>query len=134
MRKKAIERFGDLKGCVLSHITGCNTGSEEILFVLNDGRTFRLYHDQDCCERVEVEDVDGKPHDLIDSELLVAEEVIDDKESRIRDYGDSFTWTFYKLGTIHGFVTIRWYGTSNGYYSETVSFEEIACSKESKTK
>lgn len=75
-------------------------------------------------------DIAGDFQDLLGSPVLLAEEVISDNETpegvKPQDQADdSFTWTFYKLSTIKGSVTIRWYGESNGYYSESVDFEKI---------
>ena len=65
--------------------------------------------------------------DLVGSEILLAEEVSsgENPDGVTVEYQDSFTWTFYKLSTIKGSVTIRWYGESNGYYSEAVDFCEV---------
>jgi hypothetical protein len=38
---------------------------------------------------------------------------------------DSYTWSTYYFSSDTGFVRVRWFGESNGYYSEGVSFEEI---------
>ena len=116
-----MEKFEDLVGKVLVSVE--NKG-DEMIFTLDNGEAYKLYHDQDCCESVGIEDVIGDLNDLVGSPILMAEEVTSDTnpEGITKEYQDSFTWTFYKLATIKGYVTIRWYGESNGYYSESVDW------------
>ena len=116
-------KFEELLGKTLSAV---NVGTDEIVFKTVDGEKYKLYHRQSCCQSVEIESITGDIQKLIGSPILQAEEVsnFDDNkgEERRNEYDDSFTWTFYKLANINEYVTIRWYGTSNGYYGEGVDF------------
>ena len=81
---------------------------------------------QDCCESVDIDDVCGDLGDLVGSPILQAEEVDGGQlPAREDGYEVSYTWTFYKFATIKGSVTVRWYGESNGYYSEEVDFKIV---------
>lgn len=96
-------------------------GNDVIIFTFEDSE-YKMYHSQDCCENVYVESITGDLKDLIGSPLTLAEEVVSSEDDKpISDYDESFTWTFYKFATINGYVDIRWYGSSNGYYSESVN-------------
>lgn len=124
---REIKEFKDLQGHVLSKIE--NKSGDELVFTLETGERYKLFHEPDCCEDVRIEEIIGNPDNLIGYPILLAEEISYEGENPtgviVPESQDSFTWTFYKLVTMWGSVTIRWYGESNGYYSEAVSFERI---------
>lgn len=163
-----MAKFEDLKGMVLIKVYVDLT--KENMFFDTDNRKFKLYHEQDWCENVLIDDICGDLDDLVGNPILLAEEVTSNDDAKLlltsdkvlcnkcngigsienilctkcygskvldwievitgkkeEQYDDdsSFTWSFYKLATIKGSVTIKWYGSSNGYYSESVYFSEI---------
>lgn len=114
--------FSDFVGKVFEKI---DVGDKEIVFHA-PGFTAKMYHDQSCCESVYVESVDGDISALCGHKIVMAEESTSDaKEEQGRDYG-LFMWTFYKLADEAGhYVTIRWSGESNGYYSVSVDIVRL---------
>lgn len=133
---------GNLIGKTLTSVI--QNGAEDIVFKTSEGKEFIMHHIQDCCECVTIDDVCGELEDLVDSPILYAEEatngmninpllltakdtwdVLKAPMDVDNDDGESDTWTFYKFGTNKGTVTIRWHGSSNGYYSESVYFDEV---------
>lgn len=121
-------KYIDVSSLLGKTLTQCYQGSydsgDAIYFIVDDNERYVMYHDQDCCEYVTIEDIVGDLQDLIGSPLLEAEESSNSGDVE-EGYGDTFTWTYYKFGTIKGHVNIRWYGSSNGYYSESVSLKRM---------
>jgi Fe-S cluster biogenesis protein NfuA len=115
--------FEELKGLTIVSVDGAESGSDEIVFTLSDGIEFKMYHDQDCCESVLVEDVCGDIQDITNAQIIHFEERIVSGDT---DWG-SYTATFYDIQTTKGCVNIRWNGESNGYYSESVSVRWPEC-------
>lgn len=91
--------------------------NDALYFEQEDGVQFVLTHIQDCSEDVKIESIDGELDDLIGAPLLMAEEAVKVGGEPTLESG---TWTFYKFATVKGYVTVRFLGWSNGYYSERV--------------
>lgn len=116
-------KFSDLVGKTLTKAE--QRGDDVVCFEDAEGKSYILHHDQDCCESVRIEDVNGDLNDLVDSPVLFADEVDGEIPATFdASQHESVTWTFYRIGTIKGTVVLRWLGESNGYYSESVSFSE----------
>lgn len=124
-----MENMTTLEDLIGKTLVSCKQdGTSSIVFEASTGERWEMFHDQDCCESVGIEDVIGDLSDLVGSPIVMAEISTNSDTPKIGEIADSFTWTFYKLATAKGYVTIRWYGSSNGYYSELVSFLRITAS------
>ena len=118
---KAEEEF---IGSTILNVEGAEKDSDEIVFTTTNG-TFKMYHEQDCCETVTVDDIIGADK-LVGSVVLDFIEKVDYTMDAKGNYNEeSHTWTFYTIRTSKGYTDIKWYGESNGYYSESVDFEKV---------
>lgn len=110
-----VDKTEDLLGKVPKKIT---VEDDRLQIYFDDGIA-TWYHEQHCCEKVYIADVNGDTENLIGSPLLMSEE-----SSSVARHDEDVRsiWTFYRFATVNGYVDIRWIGTSNGYYSERVDF------------
>lgn len=119
-----VKSFEDLRGRILCRVE--EVGNDELRFYLTEDHYVRLHHNQDCCESVTIEDIVGDLDDLVGTPLLLVEERVSCNEDGTDEmYAESYTWTYYSFRTIKGSVDIRWYGSSNGYYSESVHIDIV---------
>lgn len=126
----AYVEFEELVGKTLTKVVRneFSGDGDAVYFYCDDGSVFKMYHRQDCCECVTLEDIDGDLDRLIGQKILVAEERTSQENppDYVPEYQDSFTWSFYTIRTNLDSVTLRWCGESNGYYSEEVDFEIVS--------
>ena len=120
--KGSVKHFDELIGRTLYK---AEADGEELTLYLSDTNYVKFYHSQDCCESVYIEDICGDLNDLVGAPLLIAEEVSNYDADPKFEGEESYTWTFYKFATRKGYVDVRWYGSSNGYYSESVSVQVV---------
>jgi len=110
-------------------VTGISQiGGDRIEITTDDGKRYVMFHSQDCCESVDVHDIEGELQSLVGSPLVVAREESDEiwpDDVEKNEYCESFTWSRYFFETATAKVRIRWLGESNGYYSESVQIDEV---------
>ncbi|HGY9636215.1 hypothetical protein RDI61_01600 [Pseudomonas plecoglossicida] len=128
MPKETPLAFDQLLGITLSEILEAEKGSGRIILLTACGRTFSMHHYDLCSEEVSLDDVEGDISDIVGSPITLAAKTTspdtpEDAQDRLTQL--SQTWTFYRIGTAKGLVVLRWFGESNGYYSEEVDFVEI---------
>lgn len=100
-----------------------------VSIILESGRRINIDHFQECCEVVQLVDVaGGKLEDIIGERLIKVN--LSSRENKDEDdgtyeicYDYSNVWTFITISTFNTDLTLRWHGSSNGYYSENMHIE-----------
>ena len=104
-------------------VRGMEVGSREVVIDTDQG-TIWLYHEQECCEQVELVDVTGDPEDIVGGVLVLFEKRTHEdmrlpKARKIKSKG-SDPFTFYELRTTKGDVTLRWQKVTDTWYGTDV--------------
>ncbi len=110
-------------GRTITKVEGLELGETKICIYFSENEYIKMYHQQDCCENVDLDDICGNT----ELEGAVFYELVE-KKSNVEleakyEYEESWTWTFYTIKTSKGYLDLRWYSASNGYYSEEVDLE-----------
>lgn len=102
-------------------VEGGQPGDEEFIIHFENNKSLKFYHSQSCCEQVEIDDVNGDVNDLVGN-LFFGCSVKTSHDNPKTKYDTSHTWTFYTFKYPSGYIDMKWYGCSNGYYSESVDY------------
>ena len=109
-------------GKTVKSVTG-EIGSGDLTLKFTDGTIAYFYHSQDCCEDVSIDDIVGDTISMVGQKLLKASIKVSENCGNTPKHSyedDSYTWTFLTLATIKGYVDVKFYGSSNGYYGEDI--------------
>ena len=112
--------FEEIKFKIISEIVVTkDSGDDSIDIKFEDGSYISMFHEQECCEAVWIEDIESNK-DISDYKNAVVIDMYVTTRVNLNTE-ESATFTFYNLNTSKGSINIRWNGESNGYYSEEVS-------------
>lgn len=117
-----METFDFIVGKTIESVIGLESQSEKVVLTFTDDTYVIFHHQQSCCESVYLEDYEltGKLEYGVINDAYSTSKCDDDEEC-----DNIKLWTFYNINTSKGTLNLRWYGTSNGYYSVGVSVNYI---------
>ena len=115
-------RFDVLVGEVLDAVD-IDREENQILLTARSGRKFLVYHEQDCCEKVQIVGQDGGFDKLIGKPIVEARDFAVDTSEEAIDSSQTTTALVFRVDDQT--VVSRWIGDSNGYYSESVDIAEL---------
>lgn len=104
---------------------------DRIYFYCESGDVYEMYHNQDCCEDVRLEEGKEDLDKLLGEEILTAEVSTNDNGLDSVSYGKQL-WTYYKFTTPKGYIDLRWFGESDGNYAVGVSIIQLRYSCDEK--
>lgn len=133
IRNKSGDWVQEAREVPLSELVGktvvkldITTRRDEVRFLCSDKTAYELFHETECCEQVFLEDINGEISWLVGVPILMADESRGDTGcEKDRDTNPHYRWTFYRFATRKGYVDLRFLGTSNGYYSEEMTFMRL---------
>jgi hypothetical protein len=84
-------KIEDLIGKTIKSI---DSREDSITFNTEEGESYSMFHYQDCCENVTIEEIVGSLDDLIGVPILKAEERTNVDRDPVSVNAESYTWTF----------------------------------------
>ena len=116
MNDKPRAQMVDISDIIEKTVTSIDVNMDESRIVLNCvGYKYTMMHNQDCCEQVYIESINGDASDFINQNVLEASESTGHIDTEWDD--ELAEWTFYNIVCNKGYLQIRFNGSSNGYYS-----------------
>jgi len=117
--------LASLIGEVITRASLIKESGGDCVEIETDSSVYKMYHQRDCCEHVYL-DYDSEQ----DLQHLVGQRVVNARLEHntelppLEDVDVEYLWTFYIFELETDTVVLRWFGTSNGYYSMDVSIRK----------
>lgn len=122
--ERKINSLNDLFGRTVECVSGCYKDSDRMEIKFTDGLKV-VFEPSNSMANVSIDDVNGDPQGMVGHMIKKAEVATNIQFSPKNEWDSNYKWTFYRFATFDGYVDVKWYGTSTGYYSEKVIWEVV---------